>query len=90
MSTPILFLVEKFDGHPVYDVSLDGCPIGAIEGNNPTFERSSKGKRYVNARWRSKRRYWKVLDVNGKTILRDVSTRKLAVDWLVSFHTKKP
>ena len=74
-----------YDDHPRYEVTLNGLVIGHVEGNNPTFERSSKGKRYVNSRWRSKRRYWRVIGADGRTILHDVNTRKRAVEWLVSF-----
>lgn len=71
-----------YDDHPRYEVALDGTVIGHVEGYNPTFEKRSKGRRYVNSRWRSKRRYWRVI-ADGRAILHDVNTRKRAVEWLV-------
>lgn len=79
-----------FDDHPRYEVTLNGEVIGHVEGNNPTFERSSRGRRYVNSRWRSKRRYWRVIGADGRTILHDVVTRKRAVELLVSFCPNVP
>lgn len=70
---------KTHDGHPRYEVRRSGVAVGFIEGHNPSFERSSPGKRYVNARWRSKRRYWRAVGTNNHTISQANETRSRAL-----------
>lgn len=78
---------DGFDGQPRYEVVLDGEAIGKIVGYFPTFERRSKGRNYVNSRWRSKTRYW-VADYPGAGNMYGLPcrTRKDAVHYVCSGH----
>lgn len=57
---------KTIDGHPIYDVLVDGKKIGTVEGCNPIFENRTIGRRYVNSRRRSKVRYWLARKIHGK------------------------
>ena len=82
-SIPVVRLVGKtWDDHPRYEVSYNGEVAGHVEGENPTFERKTPGKRYVNARWQSRRRYWRVINRDGRRIIGALETLKRAAGWL--------
>lgn len=70
---------KTYDDQPRYDVLAGERIVGRIEGHHPTLERSSPGKRYVNARWKSKKRYWRAISVEGRTVGLAYETRKRAM-----------
>lgn len=70
---------KTYDDQPRYDVMAGETIVGRIEGHHPTFERRSPGKRYVNARWTSNKRYWRAVNLEGRTVGRAYETRKGAM-----------
>jgi hypothetical protein len=67
-----------YDGQPRYDVLIGDAVVGHIEGHHPTFERGPRNARYVTARWKSKRRYWRAIDLSGRTVAWSCETIKRA------------
>lgn len=55
--------IEGFLDNKQYEVRTEnGTLLGFVRQADRTCERRSKGKRYVNARWTSKRKAWRHSD----------------------------
>lgn len=61
-----------------------GKRIGRVYQTFPTFERKSRGKMYVNSRWRSKRQRWRSHLVDGRQWRTFYETKRRAIEELVA------
>lgn len=69
-----------------WEVLVDGEVAGKVLYRLFTRERRSKGKRYVNARWRSPG--WGIIET-GTSYCQEVRSRKEGVELLVHNHSRK-
>lgn len=66
-----------------YKVMRDGELIGRVRKHFPTWERRTKGRRYVNARGTCKRPVWDAEDAKGEAVGYRHYTRGAAVAALI-------
>ena len=84
--------VERVRGVPGeitrYAVRLDGTPIGYVASAPYTWERRTRGRRYVNDRGVAKRPKWRAYAPDGKPCARGQASRGWAIELLVSEATR--